>query len=84
MQKEGCVLRVTIELVPLGVESRKRVIGQAIIYNDASGDYYNGNYQFDLKQKSKKTWRSGRITGFKRRSKNCWHLLKQILNEGVE
>lgn len=42
------MLRVTIELVPHGDESRKKVIAQGEIANAATGTWANGNYTYTL------------------------------------
>jgi len=39
------MLRVKIELVPHGDESRAKTIGEMVIANDSTGTYENGNYQ---------------------------------------
>ena len=38
------MLRLTLEIVPFGDESRKRTIGRLEIANDATGDVETGNY----------------------------------------
>ena len=72
------MVRVTVELVPFGVERNKRTLGVMEIINDGSGDTYNGNYNVH------KVGRQGpmtitRIEGFKRRSRNVWQLLARAL-----
>lgn len=68
------MLRVTIELVPHGEEQLKRILDQAIIYNDGTGDHSNGNYVATLQQK--------RVTieGFAR-ADSAWELLRLVLNK---
>lgn len=38
------MIRVTVELVPFGVEEKKTTIGTVIIGNDRSGDRSTGHY----------------------------------------
>jgi hypothetical protein len=61
------MLRCTIELVPMGDEDRKRVIGMVEIANDGTGDGHTGNYKVLLKKTPpfsgalKQAWRTGRM-----------------------
>lgn len=63
------MLRCTIELVPFGDESRKRVIGLVEIANDATGTHEIGNYKVVLKKTPpftgalKAAWKSGQMEG---------------------
>ncbi len=42
------MIRVTVELVPIGNEAQKKVIGVMHIANDASGTSSEGNYKVKL------------------------------------
>lgn len=63
------MLRCTIEIVPFGDESRKRVLGLIEIANDATGTAENGNYRVVLKKTPpfsgalKETWKRGMLEG---------------------
>ena len=63
------MLRCTIELVPFGDESRKRVVGLVEIANDGSGTHERGNYKVVLKKTPpfsgalKAAWKSGELEG---------------------
>jgi hypothetical protein len=74
------MLRVTIELVPYGVESEARKIATMLIANDGTGDHRTGNYGYAFNY----TDRSGDIaTGVIKnfpRSNGAWSLVKKILN----
>ncbi len=71
------MLRITIELVPHGVESRKRVLGQAIIANDGTGTHDTGNYNVRLMKwgPGERAWKRGRVVGFPRLKLGPWDLL---------
>lgn len=76
------MIRVTVELVPHGDESRARILARGIIANDGSGTLQRGNYRFQLSQSRRLnvTARAGTVKGFPRLSKNVWHLLRLVLN----
>lgn len=71
------MLRITIELVPGGDETRKRHLGTAEIINDASGNIDLGNYTVRLSRMGNPTatWRCGRVKGFRRQVYGPWDLL---------
>lgn len=79
------MLRITIELVPHGDESRKEVIGIGVIANDATGTDYNGNYKYHLSKWGKGTamWKAGRIEDFARKVRGPWDLLYRVLSNAV-
>ena len=76
------MLRITIELVPHGIESRARVIAVGKIANNATGTPRLGNYTFELSKcgQVKQCSRSGNVLGFPRERFNAWHLLRTVLN----
>lgn len=76
------MIRVTIELVPRGDESRTRVLAVGTIVNDGSGTLQRGNYRFRLSQSGRvgAVSREGEVRNFPRRAKNVWHLLALVLN----
>lgn len=71
------MIRVTIELLPLGDESRKRHLGTAIIANDGTGTRAHGNYNVRLSRRGnpESTWKTARITGFRRLQHGAYDLL---------
>ena len=79
------MLRVTIELVPHGVESLAKTIHVAEIWNDSSGDLFTGNYGAKLyKRNSRKAvWKTVRVEGFKRKRLLVWDLLYRVLRAAV-
>lgn len=78
-------LRVTVELIPHGDESRKRVVGRLYIENTGTGTREIGNYRYELEGQVAEedgavdTWRApNKLDGFYRR-KGYWSLVKEVL-----
>lgn len=71
------MIRVTIEMLPLGNESRKHHLGTVTIANDGTGTRGLGNYNVRLSRRGKpdSTWRTARITGFRRLQRGAYDLL---------
>lgn len=79
------MLRITIELVPYGIESKKRILAQAIISNDGTGTINRGNYQYSLyKTQLNRTYKEGKIKDFPRKSLGVWNLLHRVLKNVYE
>lgn len=80
------MIRITIELLPLGLEENRRTLGIAEIENDGTGNIGRANYRFriwgelDIIQKKIRPWKSGRVTGFFRKS-SSWKLLHLCLKK---
>ena len=81
------MLRVTIELVPLGREEGKRTIGVVEIANDGSGDRTTGNYDVRLFKhlvgKGGQVWKRGRVEGFPRQALGPYDLVFRALRATV-
>lgn len=79
------MLRVTVELVPHGVESRKRTLATMEIANDGtasdgSGNSEFGNYNGVLHAEyTPPAGRKGRVTNFARRKQSVWSLVGAFL-----
>ena len=43
------MLRITVEIVPFGVEEDKKTIGEMVIVNDGAGTRNLGSYYWNLK-----------------------------------
>lgn len=84
-------IRVTIEVIPHGVEAEKQVVATAYIEN-VGGTDEAGNYGYSLygrggmnghmdKRVAERAWMiaSGIVEGFPRRSRGVWGLLQTIL-----
>ena len=81
------MLRVTIDLLPSGDESRKRTLGVVEIANDLTGDIEFGNYDVRLMKslvgKHTQTWKRGRVEGFPRERLGPYDLLYRALRATV-
>lgn len=75
------MIRVTIEILPSGDETRKRHIGTVEIANDGTGSPNFGNYSIRLAKFSgpRHTWLKGKLTGFDRIKRGPYDLLLQCL-----
>lgn len=71
------MLRITVEIVPFGIEARKRVIQKLEIWNDATGTKEVGNYCAHLEAEYGS--RYGRLTGFRRHKQSVWTLIGGFL-----
>ena len=74
------MLRVTIEIVPHGIEECARVIAKAAIINNGTGTAELGNYQVSLaggdgKPLRRRFWKKGSVLGFPREKRGAWDLL---------
>jgi len=73
------MIRVTVELLPLGGELCKKHLGTAIIANNLTGTRESGNYNVKLSKIGRpgQTWKKATIEGFPRLSTKygAWDLL---------
>ena len=69
------MIRITIELVPYGDESRRKIIGTGEIVNDGTGTKAIGNYRYWLSD-GNGVFSKGSVENFPRLSGDCWDLLK--------
>lgn len=77
------MIRVTVELLPYGDESRKQVLGRMAIVNDATGTPTRGNYHYAATGKSPQIWKRGGVKGFPRQRLLAWDLLYRVLRDAV-
>ena len=78
------MLRVTIELVPFGIEEEAREIGKMVIANDGAGGYGVGHYAYAFTYTDHPAEvATGTIKNFQR-SLGAWSLVKKILNKRTE
>lgn len=79
------MIRVTIELLPYGLEANKRNIGTLEIANDGTGTPQRGNYKVRLAKAGlpKSTWRTGAVVGFPRLKLGPYDLLLRCLTSTV-
>ena len=79
------MLRVTIELVPLGDESRAREIGMMLIANDGEGTNIKSDYAYTYGYTDGRgiKFSTGTLKNFYR-NQGAWALVKKILVKGNE
>lgn len=58
---------VKIWMWPKGDDSRRYLLGEAVIVNDGTGDRNVGNYDVQLLKRNLARYRSARVEGFPRR-----------------
>lgn len=74
------MVRVTVELLPGGDESKARTIGIMLIANDGTGGQEVGNYNAALHAEyTGNEPRTGRVTGFDRKRQSAWSLVGAFL-----
>jgi len=76
------MLRVRVEVVPFGVESNSREIGQMIIANDGTGDSSSGNYVF-VYSDTHGEYGEGTVKDFAR-ANGFWELVSECLSNPGE
>ena len=76
------VIRVTIEIVPLGIEQLARSIGTAVIINKGAGDDEQASYRYVVTSERWRSAKRGTLRSFQR-SRGAWALLRDVL-ERVE
>jgi hypothetical protein len=74
------VIRVTVELVPHGIESRKRLVGMLHIVNRGDGTKRRGNYDYYL-DSTREQMRAGQVWDFPRLSRHVWYLIARVLKD---
>lgn len=77
------MLRITIEIVPQGDESRARTIATGIIVNTGAGTPNRGNYRVDLRTEGARKWKQTEVRGFPRKYLLAWDLLYRALDQLV-
>lgn len=77
------MIYIRIELWPFGDESKKRLLGEAVIANDATGNASRGNYKAILRNSTKRVFRKGTVEDFPRKRLNVYDLLYRVLKNTV-
>ena len=76
------MIRVTVEMIPHGDETRKSVLGSLEIANDNTGNYEIGNYDATLHAEyTRPEGRKCRVTGFGRQRQSVWSLIGAALKQ---
>lgn len=73
------MIRVTVELVPKGVESSKRTLATGEIFNTGKGTKDFGIYGFRLFGRSGQVMREGALGAFLRLKFSVWWLVAGVL-----
>jgi hypothetical protein len=73
------MIRVTVEIIPFGMEAEKRVIGMAEIVNDGTGGREVGNYQAVVKNAMGENMHLVCVEGFPRLESDVWGLIYRVL-----
>lgn len=74
------MIYVRVEMWPLGFKERAKVLGEAFIRNDGTGDRSLGNYTYRVNGKDgHHIMHSGEVKRFPRARLHMWDLLKLIL-----
>lgn len=77
------MIRITVEIVPMGFEEEKYPIAVAEIVNDGSGSSTLGNYAAEFGFKEGR-WSHAHVWGFPRQALNVWHLIYACLRDAME
>jgi hypothetical protein len=77
------MLRITIELLPLGSEIGKKLLGIAKISNTGSGSLTKGNYECRFEYVRGRLWKSCKVDEFPRQELPAWDLLYRALHKIV-
>ena len=72
------MIKITVEVIPFGVEKWKKKVGEMTIANDGTGSGSRGNYKYNMSTKNR-IWRKGRIEDFPRLSCSVWNLIYRVL-----
>lgn len=74
------MIRVTVELIPLGDESRRRTLATMEIANDGTGGEGTGHYKGTLHAEyTEPSGRTGRVECFRRQDQSVWSLVGAFL-----
>jgi hypothetical protein len=74
------MLRITVQLIPFGQESKARTLATMEIANDGTGDTHVGNYTGILHgEYTGSDGRRGAVTGFMRQRQSVWSLVGAFL-----
>lgn len=74
------MIRVTVQLIPKGDETRARTLGTMEIANDGTGDIETGHYKGTLHAEyTGATGRTGQVVDFHRQLQSVWSLIGAFL-----
>lgn len=82
------MLRITVELVYQGDESKKSTIGVMEIGNDGTGTIDSGNYNVRMRTDRAEKWAKAYVKNFPRQERGPFHLihasLRELFNKGKQ
>ncbi len=74
------MIRITVEMIPRGDESKKHTLAWMEIANDGKGGDLVGNYDAVLHgEYTSASGRKGRVEGFNRQTQSVWSLVGAFL-----
>lgn len=73
------MIRVTVELIPWGIEHKARTLGTAEIWNDLTGTPTRGNYAYRILTNGH-IIRTGEFKDYPRKELSFWRLITEILS----
>lgn len=74
------MLKITVEIIPFGVESLTRKLGEGYIINDGTGIGNKGNYNCEFKEFDKYLEDKVKIKEFDR-DRGFWELIYEALKK---
>lgn len=74
------MVRITVEMIPHGMEKHKKTIATCVIVNDGTGTKTNGNYNVYFNGAVNKSHVPIRVVDFNRTRKSIWGLLHRALD----
>lgn len=74
------MIRITIDLIPMGIRKDRITIAGGDIVNDGTGTNERGNYTYRF-YAGKKIYKKGKVLNFNRMEKNIWQLIEKIIKE---
>lgn len=79
------MIRIKVEVVPLGIESLAHTVGIATIINTGTGDPELGNYKalFQYGEKLQHNMKEIKYNKYPRKEKHVWHLISECLKKAI-
>ena len=78
------MIRITIELLPLGSERHKKTLATGTIANDGTGTTGFGNYNVRLYGSKGGQAFHGKVAGHERMRKSVWHLIEKGISAAIK
>ena len=78
------MIKITVELYPLGLDKGKKMLGEGYIANDLTGTFTKGNYRARLNDAGGRKWKESQVKNFQRKKYLAWDLVYLALKEALE